>query len=112
MACPASSWIQGMQVIFGHCFPLQCKKKSHLTVYSQKLQMPFSHHALCCQSTGPKPRRLQGTLAEVKWDVARETTSRPLTEVTTLKLWKQLAFSAAPARRRICGLVVALSGSP
>jgi multidrug efflux pump subunit AcrA (membrane-fusion protein) len=78
---------------FRTLFSAAVQKKSHLTVYSQKLQMPFSHHALCCQSTGPKPRRLQGTLAEVKWDVARETTSRPLTEVTTLKLWKQLVFS-------------------
>jgi RND family efflux transporter MFP subunit len=78
---------------FRTLFSAAVRKKSHLTVYSQKLQMPFSHHALCCQSTGPKPRRLQGTLAEVKWDVARETTSRPLTEVTTLKLWKQLVFS-------------------
>jgi hypothetical protein len=78
---------------FRTLFSAAVQKKSHLTVYSQKLQMPFSHHALCCRSTGPKPRRLQGTLAEVKWDVARETTSRPLTEVTTLKLWKQLVFS-------------------
>ncbi|MCC0034135.1 MAG: efflux RND transporter periplasmic adaptor subunit [Hoeflea sp.] len=55
--------------------------------------MPFSDHALCCQPTDPLLRRHGPGRAAGNSNADRDPASRPFTEVTNLKLWKQLLLS-------------------